>query len=271
VSDRALSQVGVLYSATDKSMNVVDLAQAMVARGLGCLIVPERTHMPATPCDRFPSGAEIPHVYRPILEPYVALAFVVANTSLSIATGVSLVAQHDPIALAKHIATLVHLSYGRFTLGVGYGWHRGELANHGYSSDERRDVVREYGALMRALWSDTVAQYESRRLEADIELCLPEAAGRDGTGVTRLRISDRNFGEIVSWADGWFPPATISTRWRRRSPPSESVGARRAPRHDRSSGSAKSSPIAAGSRAVAPPAESAVVTAGGTRRRPGRV
>ena len=61
----------------------------------------------------------------------MALAFVAAQTRLRIATGVALVAQHDPIALAKTIATLDHLSGGRFTLGVGFGWNREELANHG--------------------------------------------------------------------------------------------------------------------------------------------
>ena len=61
----------------------------------------------------------------------MALGFVAAQTSLRIATGVALVAQHDPIALAKTVATLDHLSDGRFTLGVGFGWNREELANHG--------------------------------------------------------------------------------------------------------------------------------------------
>ncbi len=112
---------GLLYRSSDIGMPVIDLAHAALDRGFETLVVGEHTHIPVSRDTPFPGGGELPEVYRRMLDPFVALAFVAAQTTLSIGTCVSLVAQHDPIALAKTVATLDFLSQGRFTLGVGYG------------------------------------------------------------------------------------------------------------------------------------------------------
>ncbi|CAM5704611.1 F420-dependent glucose-6-phosphate dehydrogenase [Streptomyces tendae] len=75
-------------------------------------------------------------------------------------TGITLAAQHDPIDLAKQIATLDHLSGGRFTLGVGFGWNVEEAADHGVEWRTRRALVRDRIGLMRALWADEPTPYD---------------------------------------------------------------------------------------------------------------
>ena len=74
--------------------------------------------------------------YRRSLDPMVSLATAAAVTErILLGTGVALVAQHDPIVLAKQVATLDHLSGGRVVLGIGFGWNRAEAADHGVPFD----------------------------------------------------------------------------------------------------------------------------------------
>jgi alkanesulfonate monooxygenase SsuD/methylene tetrahydromethanopterin reductase-like flavin-dependent oxidoreductase (luciferase family) len=147
------------YFATDRSLPVADFARAAAERGFDAILLPEHTHIPVSTESPYPGGGNLPERYRRTLDPYVALSAVAAQTDLEIGTCVALVAQHDPIALAKTIATLDFMSGGRFSLGVGYGWNRPELANHGREVAKRRAIVREYVQLMRALWQDTEAEF----------------------------------------------------------------------------------------------------------------
>lgn len=81
------------------------------------------------------------------------------TTRIGLGTSVALPAAHNPIALAKTIATVDHLSGGRVILGVGYGWNLEELADHGVPSNRRRTVLREYLEAMTALWTQEEAAW----------------------------------------------------------------------------------------------------------------
>ena len=84
---RRFPGVGVLYRGTDQ-MQFLELAQAAAERGFTSLALGEHTHIPVTSDPgSFPgSGTAIPDSYLRLLDPYVALAFVAAQTSLKIAT-----------------------------------------------------------------------------------------------------------------------------------------------------------------------------------------
>lgn len=116
---------------TDQTISPVRLARALEERGFAGLYLPEHTHIPVSGASSYPGGEPPPELAR-MLSPFVALAQVAAVTErLGLGTNIALVAQHDPVDLAKQIATLDHLSGGRFTLGAGYGWNREEAADHG--------------------------------------------------------------------------------------------------------------------------------------------
>src|SRR5688572_5250580 len=119
---------GLAYHTSDLAMSPVDLAREAEARGFDSLYVPEHTHIPTSRRTAPPTGeAELPEVYRRTYDPYVALAAAAAVTNtIRLGTGVALPAQHDPIALAKTIATLDLVASGRFTWGIGFGWNREE-------------------------------------------------------------------------------------------------------------------------------------------------
>jgi alkanesulfonate monooxygenase SsuD/methylene tetrahydromethanopterin reductase-like flavin-dependent oxidoreductase (luciferase family) len=75
-----------------------------------------------------------------------------------------LVPLHNPMHLAKEVATLQELSGGRFTLGVGMGWHKDEFEFIGVEFEGRGRRADEAIRLMRALWNgehDFEGQYWS--------------------------------------------------------------------------------------------------------------
>jgi probable F420-dependent oxidoreductase len=153
----------------------------------------------------YPGGGDLPERYRRTLDPYVALSVVAAQTGLQIGTCVSLVAQHDPIALAKTVATLDFMSGGRFSLGVGYGWNGPELANHGHQPAQRRAIVREHVQLMRALWQDPVAEYHGAHANLSPSWAWPKPAQRPSVPVLLgCQLTPRGQDEITGWADGWI-------------------------------------------------------------------
>jgi probable F420-dependent oxidoreductase len=131
---------------------------------------------------------------------------------LRIAAGIALVAQHDPIALAKTIATLDHMSDGRFTLGVGFGWNREELANHGKDFKDRREIVREYVALMRTLWTETEAEYHGQYANLERSWSWPKPVQSSIPVLLGVQAGERAFEAIVHWGDGWLPGGS-NAKW----------------------------------------------------------
>src|SRR5882757_5368913 len=105
----------------ERAMNPVALGRALEERGFESLFLAEHTHAPvrSTP---YPGvdGGRPPNYFYSMLDPFVVLSAVAqATTTLTVATGVTLVPQRDPILLAKEVATLDLLSGGRFVLGIG--------------------------------------------------------------------------------------------------------------------------------------------------------
>jgi probable F420-dependent oxidoreductase len=205
-----LPGVGVLYRATDQ-MQFLELARAADDRGFSSLVLGEHTHIPVSSDPAmFPGeGGNIPDTYPRLLDPYVALSFVAAQTSLKIGTCTSLPAEHDPIALAKALATLDFLSDGRLTLGVGYGWNRDELTNHGYEWKHRRAIVQEHVELMRTLWTETEAEYHGEHANLERSWSWPKPAQRSIPVLLGAAGQDRALEAIVEWADGWMPGGSI--------------------------------------------------------------
>src|SRR5579864_3239234 len=89
------------------------------------------------------------------MDPFVALTWIAARTSkIRLATGICLVPEHNPLVLAKVIASLDYLSGGRFALGVGIGWSSEEFAALGVPFERRAQRTREYIEVMRKVWSE---------------------------------------------------------------------------------------------------------------------
>src|SRR5215216_1359176 len=156
---------GVTMFPTEYSISVVELARAAEDLGFESLWVPEHTHIPVERRSPWPGGAELPREYSHALDPFLALTAAAAVTSrLRLGTGVCLVVERDPITTAKEVATLDHLSGGRFLFGVGGGWNREEMANHGTDPSVRFRLLRERVEAMKAIWTSDEASYHGRHV-----------------------------------------------------------------------------------------------------------
>jgi probable F420-dependent oxidoreductase len=199
--------IGITAQSTDRSMPLVDLATATAERGFGALFVCEHTHMPSDHTSWPPGEADrfITHLW----DPFIALSFVAATTNLAIGTAVALPAQHDPIVLAKEIATLDRLSGGRLTLGFGWGWNREEVANHGYPPGERVAVLAEKLALMKSLWTEEETSFDGTYLHMTPSSSHPKPLQKPHPPILLgVPGNARNFARIAAWADGWIPHAS---------------------------------------------------------------
>src|SRR5205823_1286794 len=160
---------------------LLEFANAVQEREFDSLFLNEHTHLPVEhPTSRFPAGGDVPERYARFWDPFVALSFVAATTSLDIGTGVSLIGEHDPIQLAHAVATLDTLSNGRFVFGVGWGWNREEFADHGRPPELRAQVVEEWVRVMRELWTHEVASFEGRFVTLSPSRMWPKPRQRPG-------------------------------------------------------------------------------------------
>jgi probable F420-dependent oxidoreductase len=201
-------QLGITCFLTDRDMAPADLARAAEERGFVSLYLPEHTHLPVG-ADAPPSLVEGVRAedYKRSLDPFVALATAASvTTHLVLGTGVVLVAQHDPIVLAKQVATLDHLSGGRVVLGIGFGWNRQEAADHGVKFADRRAIAREHVLCMQALWRDDPAEFHGEYVDLDPCWSRPKPIQRPGVPVLLGGApTPRNFAAIAEYADGWMP------------------------------------------------------------------
>jgi probable F420-dependent oxidoreductase len=200
--------LGITIFSTDRSMSPVELAAEAEARGFHSLYVPEHTHIPTSRRTPPPTGDdELAEEYKRALDPYVSLAAASAVTErIRLGTGIALVAQHDPIALAKQIATLDTLSGGRLVLGIGFGWNHEEMENHGIDVKRRRARVRETMLAMQALWSQEVASFDGEfvRFEPSWQWPKPLQQPRP-TVLIGGAPGPVLFDHIAEYADGWLP------------------------------------------------------------------
>ncbi|MGP3990624.1 TIGR03619 family F420-dependent LLM class oxidoreductase [Streptomyces sp. 3N207] len=192
---------------TDETIRPARLARELEQRGFGGLYLPEHTHIPVSRQTPAPMGDPLPRPYGRTLDPLIALAAAATVTErLALGTSITLVAQHDPIVLAKQIATLDRMCGGRFTLGVGFGWNVEEAADHGVAWHRRRDLVRDRIALMRALWAAEPTPYEGEFGSVRASLAHPKPVRPGGP---RLLVGGAAgptlFAHIAEYADGWLP------------------------------------------------------------------
>ena len=130
--------------ATSYPEALVRLAQSAEIAGFDSLWAGEHHVLPES-STRFPATNRI-------LNPVVALTFVSAHTrTIRLGTGVLLLPQHQPLILAKELASLDVLSGGRLIVGIGVGWAEAEYEALGVPFHERGARADEYLAAMRAI------------------------------------------------------------------------------------------------------------------------
>jgi probable F420-dependent oxidoreductase len=200
---------GVAYFPTHDALGPAQLARLVEERGHRWLMWAEHTHIPAsreTPWGGEEGAPPLPRKYAHTFDPFVASAYALAATSsLRVGTGITLLPQRDPIVTAKEVASLDQLSGGRFELGIGAGWNREEMANHGVDPRTRMKRMREHVLAMKAIWAGHEASYHGDFVNFDRIWSDPKPLQKPhppilvgGSGPTVL---DR----VLEYGDAWMP------------------------------------------------------------------
>jgi probable F420-dependent oxidoreductase len=208
-------QIGLTMFATDRTMDPVALAREAEARGFHSLYLPEHTHIPVSRRTLPPTGGnELAEEYKRTLDPLVALSAAAAATDrILLGTGICVVAQREPIVTAKAIATLDHMSGGRFVFGVGFGWNEDEIAQHGIAMRDRRAIAREHVLAMRALWRNDVAEFHGEHVTIEPSWSWPKPARPEGPPVLiGGAAGPKLFAHVAEYADGWIPVGGAGVR-----------------------------------------------------------
>jgi probable F420-dependent oxidoreductase len=199
--------VGIAMFLTDETVHPAELATLVEERGFDSLFVPEHTHIPLSRLTPHPLG-KLQEYYKRTLDPFVALtAAATATTTLRVGTGVCLVPQHDPIVTAKQVATLDHLSGGRFLFGVGAGWNVDEMQNHGTDPSTRFSLMRERVEAMKAIWTQDEASYHGTFVDFDPIWSWPKPVSKPHPPILMGGSGPKALDRVLDYADGWAPNA----------------------------------------------------------------
>jgi probable F420-dependent oxidoreductase len=197
---------GIAIFPTDYAIAMTELGPAVEERGFESLWVAEHTHIPVSRSTPYPSGGELPKHYWHTLDPFVALTAAAAVTrTLRIATGICLVIEHDTIDMAKEVASLDHLSGGRFIFGIGGGWNREEMANHGTAFETRWQVMRERVEAMKTIWTREEPEYHGDFVDFEPIWLWPKPVQKPHPPILLGGNGPNTLKRVVRFADGWMP------------------------------------------------------------------
>jgi probable F420-dependent oxidoreductase len=195
---------GVLTFVTDDGIGPVELGQALEQRGFESLCLAEHSHIPVDNKTPYPLGGPIPPKYYRTLDPFVALTTVaVATNTLVLGTGIALIPQRDPILTAKEVASLDLVSQGRFRFGVGVGWLREEIANHGVDPAVRGRVVDEWLRAMIEIWTQEKAEFHGEFVNFELICSWPKPVTKPYPPLY-LGGGPANFKRIARLNAGWI-------------------------------------------------------------------
>jgi probable F420-dependent oxidoreductase len=198
--------VGLAHFLTDYGMQPAELGRKVEERGFESLMLPEHTHIPVSRDTPYPGGGELPPEYSHTLDPFPALAAIAAVTDrIKIGTGVCLIIQRDPIVTAKEVATVDQISGGRFLFGIGAGWNREEMENHGTDYRTRFTRMRESVEAMKAIWTEDEAEYHGKIVDFDPIWCWPKPVQRPHPPVLVGGLGEKVLDRVVAYGDEWIP------------------------------------------------------------------
>jgi probable F420-dependent oxidoreductase len=199
---------GISTFITDYGIPVTELARAAEAAGLESLWVSEHTHIPISRATPWPAtsteAARTATAHS--LDPFVTLAAAAAvTTTLKVGTAICLVPERDSIVTAKAVASLDHFSGGRFLFGVGAGWNREELANHGTQFASRFRLLRERIEAMTEIWTKDEAEYHGKFVDFGPLWSWPKPVQKPHPPVLLGGIGPRILDCVLTFGDGWLP------------------------------------------------------------------
>lgn len=202
--------LGIMMFSTDLTVAPGPLATMIEERGFESMFLPEHSHIPTARSTPYPRGGELPPEYYRTYDMFVGLAAAAtAAPTLTLGTGITVVPQHDPIYLAKQVASVDRISDGRLIFGIGFGWNQDEIEHHGTVYRKRRGITREKMLAMRELWTKEVASFDGEYVSFSDSYQWPKPVQQPGPPVVVGGLAGpKLFEHIAEYADGWAPIGT---------------------------------------------------------------
>ncbi|MET0835974.1 MAG: LLM class F420-dependent oxidoreductase [Thermoleophilaceae bacterium] len=199
-------ELGLAQFSTDDTIHPARLATLAEEHGFESLLFTEHTHIPVSRDTPYPGGGELPEMYSHSRDLFIVLAMAAAVTErIKLGSGVCLVIQRDPIITAKEVASLDSLSGGRFLFGVGAGWNREEMLNHGTDPRRRFSVMRERIEAMKAIWTQEEAEYHGEHVDFDPIWCWPKPLQEPHPPLVVGGRGEKVLDRVIAFGDEWMP------------------------------------------------------------------
>jgi probable F420-dependent oxidoreductase len=206
-------EFGISTFVTDEGIAPGALATAIEERGFDSLFIAEHTHIPLSRRSPWPRGGELPRKYYRTLDPFITLtAAATATERLLLGTGVALVVERDPIITAKEVASLDLVSGGRVIFGIGVGWNREEMENHGTDPRTRGKLTDERIRAMIEIWTKDEPEFHGQYVDFDPIGAWPKPVQQPHPPIY-VGGGSRAFDRIAEFGDAWLanglPPVKL--------------------------------------------------------------
>lgn len=196
---------GIGYFPTHDAVRPDVLARLVEERGFESLLFTDHTHIPASRETPYPDG-ELPRMYWHTYDVFTAItAAALATSRLRVGSGITLIPERDPIVTAKQTASIDHLSGGRLELGVGAGWNREEMRNHGTDPRTRMRLFQERVEAIKAIWTQDEASYHGEFVNFDRIWSYPKPLQRPHPPILVGGAGPTVIDRVLAFGDAWMP------------------------------------------------------------------
>ncbi len=138
------------------------------------------------------------------LDPITFLSYLAGQTrSVRLGVSVFVVPRHNPVHLAKQLASLDQMSGGRLIVGVGLGGNAAELPMYGMSPERRVRRFVEHIEIMKALWTQSPASYAGDFYRIDGVSIAPRPAQKPHPPLWFGASAEPAIRRALRLGDGW--------------------------------------------------------------------
>jgi probable F420-dependent oxidoreductase len=141
----------------------------------------------------------------PMVDTIATLAFAAAATErIKLGSGIILLAQRNPVVLAKELAGIDVLSNGRLLFGIGVGYVKQEFDVIGVPYEERGARVSEHIEAIRALWTQEKPEFEGQFTQISGVQSNPRPIQQPHPPFVIGGMSPPAFRRAVAQGDEWY-------------------------------------------------------------------
>ena len=141
----------------------------------------------------------------PFLHPSTLLAYIANVTEeIKLGTGITLIAQRNPVVLAKEMGSLDVISSGRLLLGIGAGYLHQEFSALGVDFSSRGAKTDESIEIIRTLWNQTNPEYQGNFIQFKNIQAQPRPIQAGGPPIIIGGTSPAALRRTVTHGNGWY-------------------------------------------------------------------